>query len=259
MPGSRLTPRNGYPLSTAELRKVMGRGVLHDFLEYGARETCHIFDDFLGDTINLDNYAVANSGGTAAASFAISAAANGIITGTPGTDDNASMSLVLPLIWSGDANCGMEIAVKLTTITTVQFETGFIDAVPGSNAPGITDIDTPAIAGSDSALFGFDTAQTLKTCAFVTDGATTGQDCIKTTVSPAFTPTAGSYFVVRIQLVGNHAYCWLNGRLVASHSAVAAGAVEGGTLLAPWVYVKNKSAATHVTSLDYLRVWADRV
>jgi hypothetical protein len=245
----------GYPLSDAELSKIKGDGVLRRFLEqYATRDRVTFFDDFVGDTINLDNYAVASSAGTGSAVFATAVAANGTIQADTGTDDNGSVSLVGPAIWKGDLNCGLEIRVKSDAVTSYNLEVGFIDAVPAANASGVSDADTPAAAFTDGALFQIDTDQTLVTLSFVTDGTALA---VQSTTLPAGQTllVAATYTTFRIQLVGNDVFAWRDGVLVASHVA----AVEGGTALAPWVYIRTRTTAARFPDVDYLRLWADRV
>lgn len=261
MPQSAVYPRNGDPLSLGELRKLMGDGVLQRFLRYSAvRDTRWHYDDFAGDTINLDNYAVANGGGAAAASFATVVLENGAIRGTTGTagDATASASLIMPLNWYGDRNCGMEVRFKLDVVTSVLFEVGFIDAVPGSNGSGVNDIDTPTFNAADSALLHLHTGQTLATMAFATNGSTAGQPDLATTLVQTTLPTAATWHRVRIQLEGNNAYCWLDGRLEASHDTDADGHVEGGVALAPWLYVRALNGTGKLMDIDYLSIWGDR-
>lgn len=261
-------PASGFLLSKAQLKRQRGLlgSPLYDFMErYAARDVVRTFDDFTGDTIDLNYYALANSGGTAVANFAIQVLANGVIRAASGTTDDGSVSLIGPLIYAGDNNCGMEARFKLSAVTGLNFEVGFIDAVPAANAGGVTDIDVPTLAATDAALLTMDTDQTLTTLAFATKGGTAGMDALKKTLGaiPGLTgassaiPVAAEYLTVRIQLEGNMASCWVNGKNV-EHTAQAAGHVEGGTLLAPWIYVRTRNTTTKVFDLDYLEVWADR-
>lgn len=264
-------PRNGYPLSNRELRKLMGiNSTLYDFLRfYATRSVIHQFDDFTGDTINLDLYAVANGGGASAASFAISLAEDGMIRATTGTanDATASASLIGPLNWYGDRNCGIEIRAKASAVASVKLEFGFIDGVPSSNAPGVTDEDTPTAAFADGAVISLDSSETSTVLQFTTKGSTASQDIQATVLSstnrvPNFTsgttPVLAEWFTVRVEIIGNMAYAWANGKLFASHDTQAAGAVEGGVALAPWIYVGANSATSRTLDVDYIRVWKDR-
>lgn len=241
----------GYPLSMSllpggknSLRRFLGMLAMHDVSLYA--------DDFLGDTINLDYWALANSGGAGAANFAINVQQNGAIRGTTGTTDNGSLSAVGPLIYSGDKNCGIEVRFKSDVVTNLNFEVGFIDAVPGADAGGITDIDTPALGATDAALLSMDTDQTLTAMAFVTKGTAIAAQ--KTNTTGVTAPTAATYLTARIELRTNAAKCWINGVAEASHDV----AIEGGTAIAPWIYVRTRDTTTHLFDIDYVMVWQDR-
>ena len=110
------TPRRGNVRSAGELRKITGKGPLYDWMVLDSQGVSHFFDDFLGDAINLDMYALANSGGAAAADFATNVQKGGAIRGTTGTTDNGSVSLIMPINWYGDQNCAVEFRVKCDVV-----------------------------------------------------------------------------------------------------------------------------------------------
>jgi hypothetical protein len=265
MPATR--PSGGYPLSFRELKKFSQRGPMYRYLESLAKGSrVELFDDMLPSTMIATNWAVANSSGTSAASFAALAdTADGVLQGDTGTDDNGSISLIgQHVAWYGDQNCGMEIRLKTDVVTDFNIETGFATAAPGSNAAVFTDVDTPTIV-TDSAIFAVDTDQTIVTAAFGTDGSTSNQDVKRTSLAgiPGFTagnlPVAATFYTVRIQLIGNSAYCFVNGKLVASHDDDPQGNIEGGTKVAPWVYCRTRSTTAVFPEIDYIWVWQDRL
>ena len=247
-------PASGYPASKAELAKFRGMGgPLNRFLQtFAYKDRVFFFDDFLGDTINLDNYALANSGGAGAANFAIQVLRSGVIRSATGTTDDGSLSLIGPAIWYGDANCGMEIRFKYDVVTGYNTEVGFAAAVPGSNASAVTDIDTPTVL-DETAVLQIDTDQTLTTLAFATGG--TSFTDTATTVTGTTVLTAATYAIVRIQLIGNMAACWINGYREAVHSG---DKVEGGNPLALWVYSRTRNTTTKLLDIDYVAMWQDR-
>jgi hypothetical protein len=246
----------GYPLSRVELSKMGGVGPLYRFLEkYATRDVVRMFDDFTGDTINLDLYALANSGGAGAANFATQVLANGVVRGATGTTDNGSISLVGPIIYSGANNAGMEVRLKVDVVTGYNLEVGFIDAVPGSNASGVSDVDTPTAAFADGAVLQIDTDQTLQTLAFVTKGAAVTIQAT-TLTTPITVLTAATYVTVRIQTVGQKVYLWVNGTLVPH--AVTVNHITAATLLAPWIYARTRDTTAKLVDLDYVDLWADR-
>jgi hypothetical protein len=260
---------SGYPFSLQRLERGTDRDdVSKGFLaRFATKDIVHHVDDFLGDAINLDMYAVANGGGAAVASFATNVQSGGVIRATTGTanDDTASASLIMPLNWYGDKNAGMEVRFKLeTSVAAYKVEVGFADAVPASNTGVINDEDTPTGFGADFAIMSIDTGETFTTPGFYTDGSTTDQGIKRTSLAGipgltnGVTPIISTYMTVRIELSGNSAYCFFNGKLVASHDDDADGNVEGGVALAPWIYVKANSATSKSLDIDYIEVWQDR-
>lgn len=251
--------------STNMLAQFARRGAMHDFLEfYSFRDRYFYLDDFGGDTINLDYYALA-AAGTGGATFAVHIQnGTGVVRGSTGTDDNAATSLIGPIIFRGDNNCGMWARLKIDVVTSFQMDVGFIDAVPAAAASGVNDVDTPTVTMADGALLHMDTDDTLQTCAFVTVGSTANQAVKATTLDPAFAPTAATFFDVVVQLIGNDAYCIVNGgtHVVSHHNGTgnnAAGHVEGGVNLAPWIYVATRNTTAKLVDLDALAVWSDRI
>lgn len=272
MSTNKMLPETGYRHGLALLNKAPEAALVHDPLyqflrRFGTPDISYFLDDFEIDTINLDNYALANGGGAGVASFAYNAQRNGVIRATTGTanDDTASASLIRPLTCYGDYNVGMEARFKLeTSVAAYKVEVGFIDGVPASNAGGVTDEDTPTAAFADGAIMSIDTSETFTTPGFYTKGSTSGQGIKRTSLAAipgltsGVTPLISTYMIVRIQLVGNSAYCWFNGKLVASHDDDADGNLEGGVGLAPWIYVSAKSATSKSLDVDYIEVWQER-
>ena len=251
-------PLKGRPMDARELDKIGAKGPLREFLARLSYPDqyfkVHEFDE---DTINADYWALANSGGTSAADFAVMATTVqcGTIQGDTGTTDNGSISLVGPLIFKGDQNAGMHVRLKVDAVTGYNLEVGFIDAVPGSNGSGVSDVDTPAATATDAALLQIDTDQTLATLAFVTAG-TSFTTTSTTLTTPITVLSAATYADVRIQLVANTAYCWVNGVLAASHTG---SKIEGGTAVAPWIYARTRNTTAKFVDVDYIALWQDRV
>ena len=255
------------PASLAEIRKHIPRGPLHEYLaKFAWQDKVLFLDDFLGDAINLDMYAVANSSGTSAADFAHNLQRNGAIQSDTGTTDDGSVSIIGAINWYGDYNAGIEVRIKTDVVTDVNLEVGFIDAVPAANAGGVTDEDTPTTAFADGALMSVDTDETFKKLGFYTKGSTAGQGVKRTSLGPVPSltgttdalPVADTYFTVAVQLVGNSAYLFVNNKLMASHDDDPQGNLEGGVALAPWIYTRTRSTTAVFTSIDYIAMWADR-
>lgn len=259
-------PRSGHILALDTLRKTMGgKSDLYEFLSmYATRDIQYECFEFTGSSGGLANgeYWILETSGTGNANFAITVASGGYAQGDTGTLDNGTTALFGPIIYSGDENCGMEVRMQSDAVIEANMETGFTDAIEGSNASAVSDVDTPAATASDLAVVQYDTDQTLTTLAFVTDGSTASQNVAATTFVTTTALTAGSYGDFRVQCVGNHAAAWMNGILEADHNVAntqAAGALEGGVLLMPFVYWRTRSTTAKFPKIQYLSVWQDRV
>lgn len=270
---NRLDPARGYDRSNYQLGRSQLNNPLRDFLrDIAVRDRVAFFDDFLGDTIDLNNYAVVKQGTGVA--FALAVATNGTIQASTETGVVTSpVSLISPAIWAGNNNASFEARFKINTVaTTYIMEAGFIDAVPAAAGPGVADIDL--IAGGTGAtmtcgaLFQIATNQTHTSVAFVTAGGFTSQTLASTLITAATsgftTPAAATYLTVKVQLLTNSgetgkskAYCWINGKLLAKHEA-AAGAVNGQQGLAFWFYGQAVASNALVYTIDYIRVSQDR-
>ncbi len=257
-----LLGQDGFTNSEANLKKRVQGGPLLEFLKSRADAT-YYYKQWHGVDV-LTDWAVANSGGTSAANFAhVAATGPGRWQGDTGTTDNGSISLVLPIAFLGDQNAGMEVTIQLDDVTEANLEVGFIDAVPGSNASGVSDIDTPAATFTDGAIIQFDTDQTSTVLSFITDGGTANQDVAATALTVVTDMVNNTDITLGIQLVGNFAYTTTNGIIDANHHAgttQAAGALEGGTLLAPWIYCRTRATATaKFPRITRVSVWQDWV
>jgi hypothetical protein len=237
---------------------------LREYLtDLSTRDRVTFFDDFVGDTIDLNNYALAQS--QTSVNFTVAVARNGTIVGTAVGVSTASISLVTPAIWYGDSNATFEARLKINTVASLfVIEAGFVDGVPGTAAAAIADIDTAT--GSTmtcGALFAFNNSQTHTAAAFATIGGFTGQTFATTLLTTGFTtPVADTYMTIKVQLQNiadskSAAYLSLNGRQVAAHTA-ANGAVNGGQGLAGWIYLQTITTVAKLLTVDYIRIASDR-
>lgn len=246
-------------LSEHDLAYFTREGKLKQWMRHLAKyDVATMYHEFADVTVANLGWAVANSGGASAADLALPATKvkNGGATILPGTTDNGSASAIHHITWNGDSNCGIMGRFKISVLTGgYNLEFGLIDAVPGSNGPGIADVDTPTATMADGALFTIDVDQTLKTFSAATAG-TSFTTTATTLASPALTAlSADTYATFMIQMIGNAAYFYTNGTLCASHTG---DKVEGGTLLAPWLYIRNRDTTAKTVTLDYVYAWQDR-
>ena len=216
--------------------------------------------DFDEDTINLDYWLLTHD--TNGTDYAITAGACGTIVGTAGNTDAEGIGINGPAIFKGDLNCGMEVRMKLNVVTNSIFEVGFGDAsITSHKDPVGNDIDTPTVTNNatDAVLIHRHTGQTLTNAALLAVGSTP-YAAQKTTTG--WSPTADTFFSVRIQLKGDGAFCYIfdaNQNFVAGTAISMPSAIEGGTLVHPFVNVTRVSTADKIATIDYIALWQDRV
>lgn len=259
MPDNAVDPFRGHRYSEDRLRQTMGRySPEYDSLRrFATNNVVHYVDDFLGDAINLDNYAVATGGGAASAVFALSVAPNGIIRATTGTASGVTtiMSLITPAIFLGDLNPEVIFRFRPTTaVTETQIEVGFVDVVPTSNLV-VNSVVTPTVNASivDAAVYHYRHATATTTNQLITIGTSLAAQKTNFTAVPVI--AAATYYTVRIKIVTNDVFMWFNGRLVASHAA----AIEGGSALAVWAAIEATNGTSKSLDLDFIEWTQDRV
>lgn len=227
------------------------------------QRSSYLFEDFNDDTINLDKWTLTKD--TNATNYAATAGAGGTIVGTAGNTNGEGIGIYGINNWYGDKNCGMEVRIKFNQITNGSFEIGFADTATDFKDPIVTDVDvvTASNGAGDFAMIKRDTAQTLTTSALVTLGSTP-YTVTKSNLG-TFAPTAATYFVARVQIVGDTvlgAIFDANGGLTVATSIKAtpsgAGGIEGGVALRPFVNVTRTATADVIATIDYIRVWQDR-
>jgi hypothetical protein len=263
MAGYGLTPGIA-SLRSLQRANVNPHGPLGQYLKTLAwRDVVFEKDDFAYATIDA-TFWVTNAG-TGATAFAVpgtpllGGAVTGA-TGTNGTESNRCVNLYGSPIYAGDKNCGVEFRLKVGAASSnVEWACGFIDThtTITTPIPLFGDIDTPTLGSGigDAALVGQDTAETLTTAALVTLGSTP-YSAAKTAIG-TFAPTATTYFTVRIQLIGDDAYVFVNdsGTLI---TAKKTSAIEGGTLVRPIIAISGPTATTKTWDIDYIARWQDR-
>lgn len=244
----------GHPYSQATMKRMQLTDIMETFLErFAVNEMVYFEDDFLGDTINLDNYAVANGGGASVASFAINVQANGAIRATTGTGngDTASASLIGPAILYGDQNPSIEFIWKpITAVTEARVELGVVDVVPGSTKPVVDTLATPTVNTSvvDAALYTYNHTGSTTTNQLTTIGGSI--TAAKTTFTPATARAATTRVRTRIMIIGNNVLLWDDGSLVVSHATPGTDYIEGGNPVALWAYVRASSASSKSLDID---------
>lgn len=266
MAGPLHIPALGFLESLKHLKDFTGYGPRYNFLRgLASRDVVSWRDDFVGDTINLDNWAVANGGGSGVASFAINIQRDGWIRATTGTagDATASASAIGPAIWYGAGNAYFEARFKDAgaAVTETMIEMGWIDVVPGSNKAAILDPNgAPSTVNTsvvEAALYHYRHATATTTNGFYTIG--TGIAVQKTLFTPSPVIAAAKTFTVGIQLLKTgtataNAIMWFQGKVVANHVL----AMTGDVALCPWLYVQRTTGTTTHLDVDYVKYRQDR-
>lgn len=215
--------------------------------------------DFLEDVISAD-WTVANTSGTSAADYAVTETENGTIQGDTGTSDDGSIAFVFDrVIFDAARRPGMEVRSKLDAVTGFAVEMAFSDAPTTNttlNVSALTAAAAPTYASNGlTDHFGvtINTDLTLTTAALTTVGTTDSATGAKL---GTFTPTAATYFTVRIQGFANKAYAIIN-----ENTGQAAGLAVGpdtAILLRPHIICATKNTTAKFHDIDYIRIWAER-
>lgn len=232
-----------------------------------------IFKDlkFTDITFNGAPWTVTKDAGVT--TWTATAIAGGAIRGTTNTGSTDGMTMLGPKIYTGALNAGIEVRLKADAITLLRLEVGFVNALTDATACACTDVDgTPTfqVASTEAALYTWNPADTITTPRFVTNGA--GQTAKAETIvalgdGAAFSPTAATYFTVRVQLLGStgSAVCMVfdDANNLKSRTMIdkIAGSTIGGittsTTLCPFIAIQNTATTSRVVDINYVRIWED--
>lgn len=219
--------------------------------------------DFEEQTINPD-WTVANSSGTGAANFAITAnVEDGYLQGDTGTDDNGSVVIRYDTaMFDAARNPGIEARFEFDTVTdNPYFELGMHDPATNEYTINVSDIDTPTLASNgvtDAFFVAMDPPETLKSPALLTVGTT---DSVAKTVigaSPGANPfTAAEYSTLLVQGFETAAYAILDDNL-GTAAKISTGP-DTGVLMLPYFLVATRDSGTAVfPRVDYITLWKER-
>lgn len=213
--------------------------------------------------------------------------AGGAILGFTGTTAENAVSLFGAPVLQPQLNAGFEASFKLDVVTSLRFEAGLVNVVSTKTTPVCTDVDgTPTFAGGSTevAIVSWQTDDTITTPRFVGDSATYTTAKGATLMTPyrsasadqtAWSPTAATWFTVRIQCYGKTASnatstdsvsCAIfddeNNIVSFSMFDSIAGGTTGGltgtAMLAPWIFIAPINTTGKNLHVRYARWWADR-
>lgn len=213
--------------------------------------------DFDGDAVIDDFWTFYEDATATGFTYPSTQELGGILQGATGTTADAGLGMLGQAVLKGDKRAYFHAHLSISAVTEFQCECGLVDAVTDKTLPVVTDVDTPAVGNGavDVAVFHIDTDQTLDTAAFVVNGSTSGMADTKSNIS-TYTPTAATMFCVRIILDENDAYCVVDNK--RSQRVSIGGNVEGGTLLAPWIYVRTRDTTGKTVKVDMVEVATER-
>lgn len=175
----------------------------------------------------------------------------GLILTTAATDTKTCTQSQGGIWWYPAKKPVVEIKLQIDVITTVPINAGFTDAVSEGSAtlPFLISGTTIADTCTNGVMFCFDTNQTTDRWYVVNTNAGTQAGTIT-----ANAPVAATDATLRIEIdaLGNARY-YYNGVQVGYKALATAVA----TPLVPYVGIRNNSAAAHVATVRYVRLWCD--
>ena len=239
--------------SRQNLRNQIGLAREFGFLEFNTLDQVVMFDDFLGDVLDVE-WRTADTGSGSSADAVISAGANGTIVMVTGTADNGYSALSRELNFQGQLNCVMAARIKVDDIAAVKIEVGFTDA--HDDAGAVDTLATYATTATDWVGWIFDTDDTAYWQATGVDSNTEA-----TKIEDSLAPVAATYETLIVALEDTTAHFY---RLDANgyqtyRSAPMTGACTKDVSLTPWVFVQSREASDSKTlTVDYVKAWQRR-
>lgn len=253
MPGG----RSPFGLSRSQLRRIGGKSPLREFLDYLAvRDVAYDVFDFNIKALDTTNQWTVAAGATAT-TWAVRAEAGGWIRGVTGaTAATSGLQLSIPQkYWTGTSKAGMAVLYRLSSISEIRFEAGFVDALPSVNTTVVNSLTTPSFnTTASAALWVYDHTGSTTTSGLYTDGSgVAAQKSATTTAQPV---AATSHFVA-IQTNGQSVMLWSgNGSTPITSLSAGITAADG---LIPVVSVKKSDTNSANVDIDAIVLWSERV
>ena len=213
----------------------------------------HFYDDFLGDTINLDLYAVNGDDGTAGA---IVVAHNGVFRMTGDGTDTDIENIYGPAQWRSDAGGPLTLEIRATLVTSLADGETFIgisDAAADEEPFSVSTADALTSTSSDGAGFCYTGGGTADWKAVSTNADADGT-VTRCNRGGATTPVLGTWQTFKLVVnVDGDVDFYIDGILHYTEELGVAPAtlhnffvsmVDGGTVRS--------------MDIDYIEVWAGR-
>ena len=239
--------------SRQNLRNTLGLAREFGFLEFNTLDQTVVFDDFLGDVLDVE-WRTVDTGSGSSADAVISAGTNGTIVMVTGTADNGYSAISRELNFQGQLNCVMAARIKVDDIAAVKMEVGFTDA--HDDAGAVNTMATYATTATDWVGWVFDTDDTAY---WQATGVDTNTEATK--IEDGLAPVAATYETLIVALEDTTAHFY---RLDANgyqtyRSAPMTGACTKDVSLTPWVFVQSRESSDSKTlTVDYIKAWQRR-
>ena len=209
-------------------------------------------DHFQGDTLH-GGYQSTASGAASVAAAISTGAVGGAILLDAGTDNGGRSDLSLGLHYTAQRNAVIWARVQLSAIGSVKCEIGFTDVISGTDAGAVNVKATPTFNANDFVGWVIDTTNNANW-----EGMGVAATVAATTLAAGISHTAATYEWMGVALAedGKAKFMRLtaNGRKTYE-SAWQNAFVTEDTLLTPWVFVQNRSAANRTCLIDRLLVY----
>lgn len=214
-----------------------------------------IFDDFDGDSINVE-WQPTNASGATTSQSAVAGEHAALLT--TGTTDEAYSTFARNLIYTvSDGLKLIEARFKVSAITDVVFEIGFSDAISETNGMAFSSHDsTPVAVATNAAVIAWhaenttpgETSTHFEVCTVKASTAT------RTATSVALTAATFFTMAIAIDEDGDMSF-YINGENVGNRTA----GIATSAVLTPWVSIVCKEAsASRVVTLDWIRITGER-
>lgn len=149
----------------------------------------------------------------------------------------------------------VEFHFQIDVITTIAINAGLTDAVTEASAalPFTISGTTVSDTASNAAMFCFDTEQTTDRWYIVNTKANAEGGTLLSALEAPFAPATNIRVRVRLDSTGK-AWYYFNEKPVG---VVKPNATTAATALVPYFGIRNNSAAAHIATLRYVRLWED--
>lgn len=214
----------------------------------------NIFDEHFNNDTDENDWTESTQGGTITGNSAVLGGAVTIATGGA-SDGEGEISRLAT--WGASKNCGMEARIKMSGITQININVGFVDVVNNTDneiagmLSGSGVFTAPSVT-ADFALFVLDTGEAS---AWYVGASKNGNEGTPVAATPSTVPVT-DYIRLRVQTnTDGDVTFYLNDEAVGFlHEGVVATSSD---LLTPYVACMENSSSTRTLTIDRITVWQD--